>query len=104
MAVVYAIDSSETACPIDMRHLYHRLVTYDSVGNILDNKIVAFQAGEALQTAVINRNNIETTRYKRIWRKPYKKFDFDNFLECSEMIDIKRYHINPDGHIEENPI
>jgi hypothetical protein len=100
-AIVYAIDTSELACPVDMRHLYHQLLTYDNNGSIIDSKIVALQAGEQLQTARFNNRKFTVTSYKRTWKKPYKKEDFDNDLVTSEKISEADYEISEDGKIKE---
>jgi hypothetical protein len=99
--IVYVIDTSELACPVEMRHLYHQLVTYDNSGNIIDSKIIAFQAGEQLQTAYFNNGKFTITTYKRTWKKPYKKEDFDNDLVNSEKISETDYEILADGKIKE---
>jgi hypothetical protein len=100
-AIVYAIDTSELASPVDMRHLYHQLVTYDNNGSIIDSKVIALQAGEQLQTARFNNGKFTVTMYKRTWKKPYKKEDFDNDLINSEKISEADYEILANGKIKE---
>jgi hypothetical protein len=95
--IVYAIDTSEMACPVEMRHLYHHLVTYDNSGNIIDSKIIAFQAGEQMQTVHFNNGKFTITTHKRTWKRPYKKTDFDNDLSNSEKISEVNYEISTDG-------
>jgi hypothetical protein len=99
--IVYVIDTSELACPVEMRHLYHQLVTYDNNGSIIDAKVIALQAGEQLQTARFNMNKFTIATYKRAWKKPYKKEDFDNDLVNSEKISEADYEILTDGKIKE---
>lgn len=100
-AVVYAIDSSETACPVEMRHIYHRLVTYNKKAKIIMSQIVAIQSGEKLLTASFNFDKFTTTEYHRNWKKPYDKKDFDNYLLSTDKLKETSYHITPQGKIEQ---
>jgi hypothetical protein len=105
--VVYAIDSSATACPVEMRHIYHRLVTYDPHGNIIDSKIVAYQSGEEYCTMIYSNGDISMKLQKRTWKNPYQKKEFDNEIVNTEVIDEEFYRVNESGKIEtveENPI
>jgi len=101
-AVVYAIDSSADACPKEMRHIYHRLVTYDNnTISIIDSKIIAVQSGTQLQTAHFKNGKVTIERYERIWNKPYEKRNFDNDLIKTEKVGESNYEIQPDGTIKE---
>jgi hypothetical protein len=103
-AVVYAIDTSATACPKDMRHIYHRLVTYKKNGKIIDSRIIAVQSGESLNTVSFNRDRFTIAEFKRVWKKPYSKTDFDNDIEATEMLRERSFHITSEGTIEEETI
>ena len=98
-AIIYSIDTSETACPKEMRHIYHRILLYNDKGQILDNKIIAFQSGEDLATATVNQNDLTVKFFKRKWRNPYKKSDFDNDLLSIEELESISYKINAEGKI-----
>ncbi|MDB5258318.1 MAG: hypothetical protein JWM14_3013 [Chitinophagaceae bacterium] len=98
-AIVYAIDTSEAGCPKEMRHIYHRLALYNDKGEILDHKIIAFQSGEDLATATVNQSDVTVKFFKRKWRNPYKKNDFDNDLLSVEEVGSVSYKMNADGKI-----
>jgi hypothetical protein len=98
-AVVYAIDTSDAGCPKDMRHIYHRLVLYSDKGEILDHKVIAFQSGEDLATATVHQSDITVKFFKRKWRNPYKKNDFDNDLLSAEEVGSVSYKLNAEGKI-----
>ncbi|GAA4295090.1 hypothetical protein GCM10023183_00490 [Nibribacter koreensis] len=98
-AVVYAIDSSALASPVNMRHIYYRLVTYTRKGQLIGSEIVATQAGEHLSTASFQHNTFTVTDHTRFWKKPYQKDDFDNFLVKTEKVGERRFEILPDGKI-----
>lgn len=98
-AVVYAIDSSATACPLDMRHIYHRLVTYNKRGNVLDSRVIAWQAGEELGTVQFDRNAFLVHEFNRTWKNPYDMNDFDNDLVKVEEKSVKSYRIDESGKI-----
>jgi hypothetical protein len=100
--VEYAIDSSATACPKEMRHIYHRIATYDrSNVTLIDSKIIAYQSGEQLATVNFNKNNFTITESKRTWKKPYSKHDFDNDLLSVEKLKTSGFSIAEDGTIKE---
>ncbi|MDF2436410.1 MAG: hypothetical protein K0Q95_786 [Bacteroidota bacterium] len=103
-AVIYAVDTSENACPIDMRHIYHRLVIYNKKAEIIDSKIVALQSGEQLITLQFNTNTFTSTVHKREWKKPYNKKDFDNYVTGTTQIKETSFLIKPDGKIIEQPV
>jgi hypothetical protein len=100
-AVIYAIDTSETACPVQMRHIYHRLVTYNNKAEIKGSQVVAMQSGEKLLTLNYNMNKLSTTEYSRKWRNPYNIRNFDNYLTGIEKLKEASYEIQPDGTIRE---
>jgi len=100
IAVIYAIDSSETACPKDMRCIYNRLVTYNTNGKIISSDIVTTQSGDELTTLHFNHNKYTVTHYKRYWEKPYVKGDFDNYLVKTEEFGDVDFEITPAGDIE----
>jgi len=98
-AIVYAIDTSEAGCPKDMRHIYHRLVLYNDKGKIMDHKVIAFQSGEDLATATVNQGDVTIKFFKRKWRNPYNKKDFDNDLLRVEEVGNVSYKMNAQGQI-----
>ena len=100
-AVIYAIDTSENACPVEMRHIYHRLVTYNRKAEIISSQVVALQSGERLTTLSYNMNKFTVTEYKRNWKKPYDKRDFDNYITGTEKLKESSYMILPDGRIRD---
>lgn len=102
-AVVYSIDTSEIACPKDMRHISFRLATYGKDRRIIDSKIVAVQSGELLKTLKYEKDKFQIKEFKRSWRKAYDKSDFDNEVIKTEMISESRFKIRPDGKIENLP-
>jgi hypothetical protein len=97
--VIYAIDTSAPACPIDMRELYHRLVTYNKKGQIIASAIVAKQLGNELATLRFDHSKYRVTNYKRYWEKPYDGGDFDNYLTKTEETGSSNYEIHPNGTI-----
>ncbi|HTA82067.1 MAG TPA: hypothetical protein VK783_03990 [Bacteroidia bacterium] len=98
--LIYAIDTSAIACPKDMRHIYHRLVTYYNKGGIITTMVIAAQSGEELSTVKFNHNTFTITYYKRYWEKPYKQDDFDNHLSKIEQTDQSTFKIFPLGDIK----
>src|SRR6185436_8634360 len=66
----YAVDTSDMACPREMRHIYHKLVTMDKVANIIDQKLVGGQSGEYLGTMQCENGNLVLSTWKRTWKKP----------------------------------
>lgn len=98
-AVVYSIDTSEAGCPIDMRHIYHRLAIFNDKGDLLDHKVIAFQSGDDLATASFAKNNVIVKSFKRKWRNPYNMKDFDNDLLNSQEAGSVRYTITTEGKI-----
>lgn len=101
-AVIYAIDSSTNACPVEMRDVYYRLVTYDNAtATIIDSKVIAMQAGEKVETVKMNKLNFTVSEYKRTFRKPYVKGDFDNYVTNSQFIAESSYEVTSDGKILE---
>jgi len=99
-AVVYSIDTSEMACPKDMRHISFRLATYGRNRQVIDSKIVAVQSGELLKTVKYEKDKFLIKEFKRSWRKSYDKNDFDNEVMKTEMISENHFKIRPDGKIE----
>ncbi len=98
-AIVYAIDTSELACPLEMRHVYHRLVTFGHSGEIVDSKVIAWQAGEEIAIAEYTNGTIGIMEYSRAWKKPYNKKDFDNFIVATEATVSSEYKVERDGKI-----
>lgn len=101
-AITYCIDTSANACPKEMRHIYHRLVTYDGSGIIIDSKVIAWQSGEEMATVTFKAPSFAITRTKRFWKNPYVKDDFDNYLLKTEDVETKSYSISPTGKIVES--
>jgi hypothetical protein len=100
-AVVYAIDTSENACPKDMRHIYHMLTTFNK-GKIIDQQLIAVQSGKDLMIAKFENDKVVRSEFNRYWEKPYQKNDFDNAILKTELIQEKTFLIKPDGSIEES--
>jgi hypothetical protein len=103
-AILYAIDTSATACPKDMRHIYHRLVTYNRKGKIIQSKVVALQSGEQVSTADFSGNSFTVSEFHRTWKKPYNKEEFDNYLLKTEFTGKRTFEISGDGRIIEQEI
>ena len=103
-AIVYAVDTSVIACPIEMREIYHRLVIYNVEGKMLSDKVIACQSGDVLQTVVFNKDHFEISEYTRRWRKPYNKRDFDNDITNISVVSKKMYSITPTGEISESAV
>jgi len=100
--VEYAIDSSEVACPKEMRHIYHRLVSYNTnTLKIIDSKVIAYQAGTELATASIANDVITQNVQKRVFKKTYLKSDFDNELIEIKNVSSIKYKINNEGKFVE---
>ncbi len=99
-AVVYAIDTSEPGSPEAMRHIYHRLVTYDRHGNIIASQVVATQDGEALSLMSLRENVITVSDYTRIWKNPYQKDNHDNYVVRKELTGERKFEIRQDGTIQ----
>lgn len=98
IALEYAIDSSETACPKEMRHIYRKIVTYNTnTLKIIDSKLIAYQSGNELATASAENDLITITIQKRAFKKPYDKSDFDNELIGSEKISQVQYRLSKEG-------
>jgi hypothetical protein len=103
VALEYAIDTSATACPKEMRHIYRKIATYDTKSvKLIDSKIFAYQAGEESATSTLKGTSYTVTYYKRKFKKKYSKFDFDNELIGSEKIEEKYFSITTEGKI--NPV
>lgn len=101
LTVIYSVDNSEEACPIEMRNIYHHLVTYTNKGKIIDSKVVANQSGPELSTLKFEADHFTIKNYKRHWKKEYDNKDFDNEITNTELTGSKDFKILPDGHIEE---
>ncbi len=101
--VVYAIDSSATACPADMRHIFHRLVTYDNKGKIIDSRIIAWQDGISAAEVLVKKDVIMIYQKERKWKNEYNKNDFDNELLTTEFAAQTKILINSDGTLNELP-
>lgn len=99
--VVYALDTSARACPREMRHVYHRLVTYNDEGDILDSKIIALQSAEDQKIALVNKTKITIEEAKRTWKKPYNKNEFDNRVTETIFVGTENYEILEDGSIQQ---
>ncbi len=101
IAIVYKVDTSEVACPSSFRHIYHRIATFTKNGIKIDNKILGLHSGDSLVTYSIENRVINLTSFKRFWKKPYVKKDFDNLFLKNEMKGQKIYIIGEDGKIVE---
>ncbi len=105
--ILYAVDTSAIACPREMRGIYINMMTYTSKGDYIDSKVIAWQAPYSAATVFLRGNEASITEYKRQWRKPFEKYDFDNDLVLTEPIGSKEYIINAEGKImvkEPSPI
>lgn len=96
----YAIDSSETACPKDMRHIYHVLATYDNAVNIIDYKIVASQSAEITGEFSFDNGTVVCKEYKRNWKEKYNKTEFDNELLNTKIEKVNSFKISNQGKFE----
>ncbi len=99
--VSYSIDSSQTACPAEFRHITHRLVTYTKDGKIIDSKFIALQSPEWLWTATVNKDKLTVYTAHRDWKNQYEMNDFDNEIIGLTPEDVREYRIKPDGIIED---
>lgn len=98
--VVYAIDSSATACPPEMRHIFYELVTYDSKGKYIDHTLIAWQNGEQVCEVSVKKDRLNAYTFKRSWEKPYDKNDFDNSVKGKEATGQSELKIAPNGTID----
>ncbi|MES2690747.1 MAG: hypothetical protein V4658_10110 [Bacteroidota bacterium] len=99
--VIYSIDTSEYVCPKPMRHIDYTLATYTNAGKMIDAKPLAWQAGDLLAAAKVNKGQIEINAFKRSWKKPYNKADFDNELVSTTAVKSYFLKIQDDGKIVE---
>ncbi len=97
----YSVDTSENACPKEMRHIYHVLATYSKGGNVIDYKVVAAQSGEFLSVFSFNNGIINCHEFKRTWKEVYYKFDFNNELLRTDFVKEKGFKINEFGKFME---
>lgn len=97
----YAVDTSENACPKEMRHIYHVLATYSKSGNVIDYKIVAAQSGEYLSIFSFSNGIINSNEFKRTWKEIYNKNDFNNELLRTDFVKEKSFKINEFGKFME---
>lgn len=98
-ALVYAVDTSVKACPRAMRHIYHRLVTYNDTGGVIDSKIIAWHAGPTLGTCKVSGRKISITNYSRTWKHPYKYDEFDNYPTGTTKTGENTFVVNEDGTV-----
>ena len=98
-AVLYAVDTSATACPADMRHIYHRLATYGKKGHLIQSQVVAVQSGEQLSLLSFAGQVFTVTDFSRTWKHPYQKENFDNYVVSKERTGERSYEIRGDGKI-----
>jgi hypothetical protein len=98
-ALIYSVDTSAIACPVAMRHIYHRMVVYGKNHRIISSDVIANQSGDELALVKFNHNKYTVTHYKRYWEKPYVKGDFDNYLTKTEELSNSQYEIQSDGKI-----
>jgi hypothetical protein len=101
IVIHYSVDTSENACPKEMRHIYHVLATYSKNGNVIDYKVVAAQSGEYLSIFSFNNGIINCNEYKRTWKEVYYKFDFNNELLKTDFVKEKVFKINELGKFME---
>jgi hypothetical protein len=97
----YSVDTSENACPKEMRHIYHVLATYNKGGNLIDYKIVATQSGEYLSIFSFNNGVISSKEYKRTWKDIYNKNYFNNELVKTDFVKEIGFKINEFGKFME---
>jgi tetratricopeptide (TPR) repeat protein len=101
IVIHYSVDTSENACPKEMRHICHVLATYSKNGNVIDYKVVAAQSGEYLSIFSFNNGIINCNEYKRTWKEVYYKFDFNNELLKTDFVKEKVFKINELGKFME---
>jgi hypothetical protein len=97
----YAVDSSELGCDADMRHIYHRIITYDSNAKIIDSKVIAYQSGEEMALATVICNRIVMDFYKRDFKHAYIKKEMDNELVSIKKTQTKSFFIDENGYFKE---
>jgi hypothetical protein len=97
--LLYSVDSSAPACPINMRHIYYRIATYTSNAKLIDHKVIASQAGEVFNTVSGNKNSLTVTENRRRWERPYNLNDFDNEVAEVDKIRSTTYSIDESGKI-----
>ena len=97
----YSVDSSATACPKEMRHLYHALASYNKKAEIIGYKVVGVQSGNDLMSYSLNNNIITCKKYNRKWKKDYNKNDFLNELLSTNFVKEETCRINHQGKFEE---
>jgi hypothetical protein len=99
--LVYATDTSATACPKEMRHVLHTLATYTPEGKIIDTKVVAWQSGKDVGLMSYEYGTVTINTYKRTWKNPYNKREFDNEVVQTEATGQFHFVITADGKITE---
>ncbi len=97
--VVCALDTSELACPRDMRQVYHRLMVFNNEHKLVDHRIIAKQCGEELSMATVNGIDIYVSNFKRTWEKPYDSKNFDNTIKSLVEVGSDHFVIAADGKI-----
>lgn len=97
--ICYAVDTSAIACPVEMRNIYINMMTYTSKGDLIDSKIIAWQAPYTAATALFANNEVRITEYKREWKKPFERYEFDNDLKLTEQTGERTLSIAADGKI-----
>lgn len=97
----YSVDTSATACPKEMRHIYHALTCYNKKAEIIDYKVVGVQSGNDLISFGLSNSIITCKKYNRKWKKDYKKYDFLNELLSTDFVKEETFKINQQGKFEE---
>jgi hypothetical protein len=97
--LICAIDTSYPGSPPEMRNIYHRLVTYDSAMKVIDHRVIAVHSGEQLSTVDFRKNKFNIHSFKRTFRKPYKKGEFDNEVMGLVLEEETYFEINEAGQI-----
>jgi hypothetical protein len=97
----YSVDTSENACPKEMRHIYHVLSTYNKSGNLIDYKVVAAQSGEYLSIFSYNNGIVSINEFRRTWKEIYNKYEFNNELLKTDFVKEKGFKINEFGKFME---
>jgi hypothetical protein len=97
--LICAIDTSDPGSPPEMRNIYYRLATYDPTFKVIDHKVIAVHSGEQLWTVDFHKNKFNIHRFKRTFRKPYKKGEYDNEVTGLVLEEENDYEINELGQI-----
>ncbi len=99
--VIHAADTSAEAVPGDFRCIFHRLMVYNSNGNLLDSKIIGEHAGANFTTYTVYPDlSIITRNHIRQWKKPFSRYEIDNEILRTEPTTTVTYRVTDTGEIK----